>query len=186
MKPNKYFNHSHPVNYNLAFQTIEDGDSRNSAVQSGSVDISGGALGMLSDRQIKQDKKNKNLTVEDKPSTVSHFMAFNPDNDVLKQRTIREAISKSIDTKDIAGKSVNGLFQKNVQFVNKDNQQAHDYDVKRLRSYLKKQVITRTVTVFLKTGKPLTFNLVIQTAEFPSWKDKAEKVQRQLKKLALS
>ena len=51
-------------------------------------------------------------------------MAFNPDNDVLKQRTIREAISKSIDTKDIAGKSVNGLFQKNVQFVNKDNQQA--------------------------------------------------------------
>jgi hypothetical protein len=27
-------------------------------------------------------------------------MAFNPDNDVLKQRTIREAISKSIDTKD--------------------------------------------------------------------------------------
>ena len=119
MKPNKYFNHSHPVNYNLAFQTIEDGDSRNSAVQSGSVDISGGALGMLSDQQIKQDKKNKNLTVEDKPSTVSHFMAFNPDNDVLKQRTIREAISKSIDTKDIAGKSVNGLFQKNVQFVNK-------------------------------------------------------------------
>ena len=108
-------------------------------------------------------------------------MAFNPDNDVLKQRTIREAISKSIDTKDIAGKSVNGLFQKNVQFVNKDNQQAHDYDVKELRSYLKKQVITRTVTVFLKTGKPLTFNLVIQTAEFPSWKDKAEKVQRQLK-----
>jgi hypothetical protein len=33
------------------------------------VDISGGALGMLSDQQIKQDKKNKNLTVEDKPST---------------------------------------------------------------------------------------------------------------------
>ena len=112
-------------------------------------------------------------------------MAFNPDNDVLKQRTIREAISKSIDTKDIAGKSVNGLFQKNVQFVNKDNQQAHDYDVKEAEK-LKKQVITRTVTVFLKTGKPLTFNLVIQTAEFPSWKDKAEKVQRQLKKLALS
>ena len=91
----------------------------------------------MSDQQIKQDKKNKNLTVEDKPSTVSHFMAFNPDNDVLKQRTIREAISKSIDTKDIAGKSVNGLFQKNVQFVNKDNQQAHDYDVKEAEKLLK-------------------------------------------------
>ena len=78
MKPNKYFDNGHPVNYHLAFQTIEDGDSRNSAVQSGSVDISGGALGMLSDEQIKQDKKNKNLTIEDRPSTVSHFMAFNP------------------------------------------------------------------------------------------------------------
>ena len=186
MKPNKYFNHSHPVNYNLAFQTIEDGDSRNSAVQSGSVDISGGALGMLSDQQIKQDKKNKNLTVEDKPSTVSHFMAFNPDNDVLKQRTIREAISKSIDTKDIAGKSVNGLFQKNVQFVNKDNQQAHDYDVKEAEKLLKEAGYHKNSDgIFKKTGKPLTFNLVIQTAEFPSWKDKAEKVQRQLKKAGI-
>ena len=73
-----------------------------------------------------------------------------------------------------------------MQFVNKDNQQAHDYDVKEAEKLLKEEVITRTVTVFLKTGKPLTFNLVIQTAEFPSWKDKAEKVQRQLKKLALS
>ena len=39
--------------------------------------------------------------------------------------------------KDIAGKSVNGLFQKNVQFVNKDNQQAHDYDVKEAEKLLK-------------------------------------------------
>ena len=37
------------------------------------------------------------------------------------------------------------------------------------------------MTVFLKTGKPLTFNLVIQTAEFPSWKDKAEKFNVNLK-----
>ena len=58
MKPNKYFNHSHPVNYNLAFQTIEDGDSRNSRVQSGSVDISGGALGM-SVRSKKLSKTRK-------------------------------------------------------------------------------------------------------------------------------
>ena len=59
MKPNKYFNHSHPVNYNLAFQTIEDGDSRNSAVQSGSVDISGGALGMLSISKLSKTRKIK-------------------------------------------------------------------------------------------------------------------------------
>lgn len=186
MKPNKYFDNGHPVNYHLAFQTIEDGDSRNSAVQSGSVDISGGALGMLSDEQIKQDKKNKNLTIEDRPTTVSHFMAFNPKNDVLNHRTIREAISKSIDAKDIAGKSVNGLFQKNVQFVTKDNQQPHDYDMKAAERLLKSEGYHKNDDgIFEKNGKPLSFNLVIQTAEFPSWKDKAEKVQRQLKQTGI-
>lgn len=97
LKPNQHFDQNHPVHYKLAFQTIEDGDSRNSAIQSGSVDISGGALGMLSEQQIQQDKKNKNLKVEEASSTVSHFMAFNPNNPVLKKRAIREAISKSID-----------------------------------------------------------------------------------------
>ena len=58
MKPNKYFNHSHPVNYNLAFQTIEDGDSRNS-VQSGSVDISGGALGICQIDKLSKTRKIK-------------------------------------------------------------------------------------------------------------------------------
>lgn len=145
MKPNKYFDNGHPVNYHLAFQTIED-----------------------------------------RPSTVSHFMAFNPKNDVLNQRTIREAISKSIDAKDIAGKSVNGLFQKNVQFVTKNNQQPHDYDMKAAERLLKSEGYHKNDDgIFEKNGKPLSFNLVIQTAEFPNWKDKAEKVQRQLKQAGI-
>ncbi|MEJ7353693.1 ABC transporter substrate-binding protein, partial [Staphylococcus epidermidis] len=90
---------------------IEDGGSRNSAIQSGSVDISGGALGMLSEQQVQQDKKNKNLKVEEASSTVSHFMAFNPNNPVLKKRAIREAISKSIDTKQLSDKQMKGIFQ---------------------------------------------------------------------------
>ena len=112
MKPNKYYNHEHPVKYDLSFQTIEDGDSRNSAIQSGSVDISGGSLGMLSDQQLKQDKKNKDLTIEDRPSTVSHFMAFNPDHKTLKDTKIREAISKAINTNQLSDQHMRGIFQK--------------------------------------------------------------------------
>ena len=73
-----------------------------------------------------------------------------------------------------------------VGCVNKDNQQAHDYDVKEAEKLLKEAGYHKNSDgIFEKTGKPLTFNLVIQTAEFPSWKDKAEKVQRQLKKAGI-
>ncbi|PNZ32149.1 peptide ABC transporter peptide-binding protein [Staphylococcus petrasii] len=186
MKPNKYFDNNHPVKYNLAFQTIEDGDSRNSAVQSGSVDISGGSLGMLSDQQIKQDKKNNKLTVEDRPSTVSHFMAFNPNNKILSNKAIREAISKSVNAKAIAGKPVEGLFQNNVQYVNKENQQPHVFDIAGAEKLLKTEGYNKNKDgIFEKDGKPLSFNLVIQTAEFPNWKDKAEQVQRDMKQAGI-
>ena len=65
---------------------------------------------MLSEQQIQQDKKNKNLKVEEASSTVSHFMAFNPNNPVLKKRAIREAISKSID-KHLSDKQMKGIFR---------------------------------------------------------------------------
>lgn len=186
LKPNKHFNNDHPVNYNLTFQTIEDGDSRNSAVQSGEVDVSGGALGMLSEQQLKQDKKNKDLTIEDKPSTVSHFMAFNPNNKTLQNRAVREAISKSIDTSQLSSKEMKGLFQKNVEFVTKDNQEKHVFDKKQAEELLKDEGYNKNDDgIFEKDGKPLSLNLTIQTAEFPNWKDKAEKLQRQLKQVGI-
>ena len=186
MKPNKYYNHEHPVKYDLSFQTIEDGDSRNSAIQSGSVDISGGSLGMLSDQQLKQDKKNKDLTIEDRPSTVSHFMAFNPDHKTLKDTKIREAISKAINTNQLSDQHMRGIFQKDVQYVNDKNQQQHDYNIKDTEKILKEEGYKKNHNgIYEKDGKPLSFNLVIQTAEFPNWKDKAEQVQDQLKKAGI-
>lgn len=186
LKPNKYFNHEHPVNYDLAFQNIEDGDARNSAIQSGSIDITGGALGMLSDQQIADDKKQQHLTVEDKPSTVSHFMAFNPHKDIFKTQQMREAISKSIDTTALSTKDMQSIFQKDVQFVNAQNQQQHEYNVKAADKLIKQQGYAKNSKgIFEKDGQPLTFNLVIQTAEFPNWKDKAQQVQQQLEKAGI-
>ncbi|OHO68077.1 nickel ABC transporter substrate-binding protein [Staphylococcus sp. HMSC036D05] len=186
LKPNQHFDQNHPVHYKLAFQTIEDGDSRNSAIQSGSVDISGGALGMLSEQQIQQDKKNKNLKVEEASSTVSHFMAFNPNNPVLKKRAIREAISKSIDTKHLSDKQMKGIFQNSVQYVNKDNQEDHVYNVQEAKKLLQSKGYKKNKDgYFEKDGKTLKLNLAIQTAEFPNWKDQAEKVQRHLKQAGI-
>lgn len=186
LKPNKYFNHEHPLNYDLIFQNIEDGDARNSAIQSGSIDITGGSLGMLSNQQINYDKKQQQLTVEDKPSTVSHFMAFNPNKALFKTQQMREAISKSIDTNALSSKDMQSIFQKDVQFVNSQNQPQHEYNVKAAEKLIKQQGYEKNNKgIFEKDGQPLTFNLVIQTAEFPNWKDQAQQVQQQLKKAGI-
>ncbi len=186
MKPNPHFNNDHPVKYHLNFQTIEDGDSRNAAVQSGSIDVTGGALGMLTEQQIKSHQDQKDLHVEDAPSTVSHFMAFNPKQEVLKNKAIRQAISESIDTKHLSDKEMKGIFQKDVQFINENNQEKHVFDVKAAKKALKSEDYEQNKDgIFEKEGKPLQFNLVIQTAEFPNWKDKAEQVQSDLKKAGI-
>ncbi|MGM7689887.1 ABC transporter substrate-binding protein [Staphylococcus felis] len=186
MTPNKYYNHEHPVKYDLAFQTIEDSDSRDSAVQSGAIDITGGSLGMLTDQQIKGHHDSKDLKVVENPSTVSHFMAFNPEKVVFKDENIREALSKSINTDALDQKKMQNIFQKDVQFVNKDNQQDHVYDIKAAGKLLEQQGYAKNKNgIYEKDGKPLSFNLVIQTAEYPGWKDKAEQVQENLKEAGI-
>lgn len=185
-KPNKYFNHDKPVDYDLTFQTIEDGDSRNAAIQSGSIDITGGALGMLSDQQLKTYQQSKALSVEDKPSTVSHFMGFNPENKILQQREIRQAITESIDTAQLSDRKMKGIFQEGVQFVNDDNQPRTKFDIKHAQHLLNQQGYHKNQQgIFEKDGKPLAFNLVIQTAEFPNWKEKAQQVQDELKQAGI-
>ncbi|MCD9603673.1 ABC transporter substrate-binding protein, partial [Klebsiella pneumoniae] len=44
-KPNPYYHNHHPLDYDLIFQTIEDSDSRHLAMESHSIDITGGSLG---------------------------------------------------------------------------------------------------------------------------------------------
>lgn len=182
LKPNPYFKGNKPLNYDLVFQTIEDGDARQSAIQSGAVDITGGALGMLTDAQIKQAKSTQKLSVSENPSTVSHFIAFNPENKQLQHKDLRQAISESIQTKALSSQPLKGLFQRDVQYVTAQNQQQHRFDKKAAQHAFEQAGYHRNKQgMYEKDGQVLTFNLVIQTAEFPNWKDKAEQVQANLK-----
>lgn len=58
-QPNTYYRNGHPLNYNLTFQSIEDSDSRHLAIESHSIDITGGSLRQfkLKDRIYVQVKE---------------------------------------------------------------------------------------------------------------------------------
>ncbi|WP_257643683.1 ABC transporter substrate-binding protein, partial [Staphylococcus haemolyticus] len=97
-QPNTYYRNGHPLNYNLTFQSIEDSDSRHLAIESHSIDITGGSLGQMTPQQVKESHRNKALSVHTSPSTETQFMGFNPQHKILQDKTMREAISKAINT----------------------------------------------------------------------------------------
>lgn len=186
-KPNKYYHNGHPLNYHLTFQTIEDSDSRHLAIESNSIDITGGSLGQMTPQQIKESHRNNHLTVHEWPSTETQFMVFNPKNKVLQDKTMREAISKAINTDDLSHKKkLKGLFQSGVQYVNADNQPKHQYSPSKAKKLIQSLGYKMNSNgYFEKDGQVLSLSLALQTEEFPEWKTKAEIMQQALKKVGI-
>lgn len=186
-KPNPYYHNSHPLDYDLTFQTIEDSDSRHLAMESHSIDITGGSLGHLTPQQIKESYRNQDLKVKQYPSTETQFMAFNPEVSLLQNKEMREAISKAINTHHLSSnKQLKGLFQDGVEFVNNKNQQTHHYDPDLAIHLLKKLGYKKnTHGYFEKHGHELSLKLALQTDEFPEWKTKAEIMQQDLKQIGI-
>ncbi|BGE81296.1 ABC transporter substrate-binding protein [Staphylococcus petrasii] len=186
-KPNQYYHNGHPLDYDLTFQSIEDSDSRHLAIESRSIDIAGGALGQMTPQQVKESYRNKDLKVHTYPSTETQFMGFNPQNKVLKDKRIREAISKAIDTNDLShNKKLKGLFQSDVRYVNSSNQHDHTYDPSESEKLIKEVGYKKNSNgYFEKDGKVLSLKLALQTDEFPEWKTKAEIMQQALKKVGI-
>ena len=186
-KPNKYYRNGHPLDYRLTFQSIEDSDSRHLAIESHSIDITGGALGQMTPQQVKESYRNKHLTVHKYPSTETQFMGFNPTNKVLQNKKMREAISKAINVNHLSSnKTLKGLFQSGVQYVNNANQNDHTYAPAEAQRLIKQLGYTRNGDgYFEKDGKVLSLKLALQTDEFPEWKMKAEIMQQALKKAGI-
>lgn len=105
---------------------------------------------MLTDAQIKQAKSTQKLSVSENPSTVSHFIAFNPENKQLQHKDLRQAISESIQTKALSSQPLKGLFQRDVQYVTAQNQQQHRFDKKRHNTHLNRQAIIATSKACMK------------------------------------
>ena len=65
-------------------------------------------------------------------------MGFNPQHKILQDKTMREAISKAINTDDLSSdKKLKGLFQQNVQYVNAHNQPDHVYSPSTSKSLIR-------------------------------------------------
>lgn len=186
-KPNTYYRNGHPLDYNLTFQSIEDSDSRHLAIESNSIDITGGALGQMTPQQVKESQRSENLKIHKYPSTETQFMGFNPQHKVLQDKKMREAISKAIDTKDLSSnKKLKGLFQSGVQYVNANNQHDHHYAPNESEKLIKELGYEKNSNgYFEKDGKVLSLKLALQTDEFPEWKTKAVIVQQALKNVGI-
>lgn len=186
-KPNPYYHNHHPLDYDLTFQTIEDSDSRHLAIESYSIDITGGSLGHLTPQQTKESYRNKDLKVKQYPSTETQFMAFNPEVGSLKNKAMHEAISKAIDTNHLSSnKQLKGLFQNGVEFVNDKNQHTHQYAPTQAIHLLEQLGYKKNdLGYFEKNGRELSLKLALQTDEFPEWKTKAEIMQQDLKKVGI-
>ncbi|MCC3737987.1 nickel ABC transporter substrate-binding protein [Staphylococcus hominis] len=186
-KPNPYYHNHHPLDYDLIFQTIEDSDSRHLAMESHSIDITGGSLGHLTPQQIKESYRNQDLKVKQYPSTETQFMAFNPEVSLLQNKKMREAISKAINTDHLSSnKQLKGLFQDGVEFVNDTNQHTHSYNPTQATRLLEQLGYKKNDRgYFEKNGRDLSLKLALQTDEFPEWKTKAEIMQQDLKNVGI-
>lgn len=185
MHPNRYFNNKKPVNYQVDFKTIVDGSSRTLALKSGEVDIVGGTLGEITDSDIEALKTDNLFKVKEFEGTMSHFLAFNPDNTILN-RDIRHAIDLSINKKLLTNQKINGLFRENVQYVSETNQLPSEYNSEKAKKIFESEGFRKNKGGYYeKDNKVLSFNLVIQTAEFPDWKEKAEIIESELKKVGV-
>lgn len=182
MVPNPYFNHEQPVTYQIDFKTIADGSSRTLALKSGEVDIVGGTLGEITDSDSDSFQKDSAYTIEEFEGTMTHFLAFNPDNTTLTA-TIRAAIERSIDKTLLSEKSLAGLFRENVQYVSETNQPVVAYDLKQATDMFEREGYKKNKAGYYeKEQQELAFDLMIQTTEFPEWKKQAEIVESELKK----
>ncbi|MCB5955556.1 ABC transporter substrate-binding protein [Enterococcus sp. CWB-B31] len=185
MIPNPYYNDENPVNYQINFKMIEDGSSRTLALKSGEADIIGGTLGAVTDSDIGSFESDTEYNVVEFEGTMSHFLAFNPDNQELNT-TLRNVIELAIDKASLSDKELVGLFRENVQYVSEVNQKAVTYDIEKAMSILESEGYAKNKAGYYeKDHQELSFDLVIQTTEFPEWKQQAELLENDLKKAGI-
>ena len=184
--PNENYNKKQPLKYGLIFKTISDGSSRALALQSGEVDLIGGLFGRLTPEDLDTFEKADKFKIYDFKGTESQFLAFNPKNSKLDQK-MRQAISLGIDQDKLSNQKLLGVFQPTVQFANDKNQEAFAYQPDEAKKLIESEGYKLDQNnIYEKDGQELSFDLVIQTAEFPDWRKKAELIQSQLKEIGVN
>ncbi|MBV7271843.1 nickel ABC transporter, nickel/metallophore periplasmic binding protein [Clostridiaceae bacterium UIB06] len=188
--PNPYYWGEKPKVDKIVFKVIPDGQARVMALQSGEVDIIGGELlGKVPLDSIATLKNDKNFTVYNSKTMMSHFITLNYDNVNLQDKSVRLAMNYAIDKESMVKKLLNGigkpavgLFQNGVPYVTKENSQGYNYDKNKAKELLA-QAGYKDINgdgILEKDGKPLEFNMVLSTDIFPEWKSMSEFIQSEL------
>jgi len=183
-----------PLLSKLVLKVIPDAQARVLALQSGAVDISGGASGKIPIENLELLRADKQLTVQQAAGTSSHFLIFNYNQPALQDAKVRKAINLAIDKKTLAdkllggaGEAADGLFPLTVPYVTPSNNTWYGYDLAQANRLLQDAgyIDSDKDGVLEKNGQKLELNLVLQQTEFPEWKPIAEYIQSQLKQAGI-
>ncbi|WP_068619639.1 ABC transporter substrate-binding protein [Paenibacillus tuaregi] len=179
-----------PSEYSLVFKVITDPQARVLALQSGEVELAGGEVGNIPAESLSVFQNNDKYVVETGTSTMSYFLVINQKNAALADKNIRQAINYGNDTNKFAdgsGKPVKGLFQEKVAFVTDDNQPFYPYDPEKAKQLIAASgyVWNEKKQFYEKDGQVLQLRLVIQTEEYPEWKEMAEIFQDNMKQIGV-
>ncbi len=158
----------------MIFRSIVEETSRTIALETKETDIAL-SIGALDKEEIR---KNKDLTLLEKPSISYSYMGFNNSKDIFKNKDLRLAINYAIDKQAIIDVVLNGgghiatspLAPKVFGFT--DKTKAYPYNLNKAKAYMKKSGI-----------KDLRLNLTIFEGDRNS--QTAEIIQSQLKEIGI-
>ncbi|OWR30020.1 nickel ABC transporter, nickel/metallophore periplasmic binding protein [Saccharibacillus sp. O23] len=178
----------------ITLKVIPDPQSRVLALQSGEVDLAGGAMGRLPLESLAVLEGDESLNILRSPGTSSHFLIFNGKNPQLQNLDVRKAINLAIDKQSIArdlmggiGSEAKGLFPATVPYVTESNSQGYGFDPEQAKTLLTQAGYADEDGdgIAEKDGKPLSFNLVLQQVDYPEWKTMSEMIQSELKSIGI-
>lgn len=187
---NEHYWLEEPSEYSLVIRVITDPQARVLALQSGEVDIAGGELGNIPLESLSVFQNNDKYVVETGTSTMSYFLVINQNNAALSDKNIRQAINYGNDTSkytDGGSEPAKGLFQNKVAFVTADNQPYYPYNPEKAKQLIEASGYkwNEKKQLYEKDGQVLQLRLVIQTEEYPEWKEMAEIFQDNMKQIGM-
>ncbi|MGM9534395.1 MAG: ABC transporter substrate-binding protein, partial [Intestinibacter sp.] len=190
--PNEYYWGEKPKIDKLIVKVIPDAEARMMALQNGEIDMDLTALSAENQEIVAGEDS---LDTFSRDGVLGIHLLFNYDNEIIgKDKNVRQAINYAIDNDVICdtllkgnGTPAKGLIPTTSPYVNEDNSLGYDYDIDKAKDLLKEAgyADSNNDGILEKDGKPLEFNFVLQTDEYPDWKAVSEYVQSQLKQVGI-
>ncbi|MDD3315285.1 MAG: ABC transporter substrate-binding protein [Syntrophaceticus sp.] len=94
----------------VTFKTVPDPSTRLAALTAGEIDAIVDVGGILPE-QSSSIKKDENLVLLTQPVTTSHYVVFNNKKEPFNDKDLRQAVSLSLDRKELVDKVMSGYGQ---------------------------------------------------------------------------